>query len=571
MWLPVPPEHVRDKLIEDGLITPEDFDSLVTEANRKDQSLLDVIVSRGIADAGYINNILATYLGVGLANFQSREIDEGIVKSLPEEIARQRQVIAFGREPEGVIDVAMLDPGDLQSIEFLNQYLKAKIKPFLATSDDLNRGFSIYGLQSATDFRKVIEDNIQASLRKQAKSEEESAVDLPIVAAVDNILHYAVSLRASDIHIEVLEENTMIRYRIDGILREIMRIPKSVHPAIVARIKLLAGLKIDEHYSPQDGRFRNRIANQVIDLRVSVMPTYYGEKIVMRLLESTQKPLSLEELGMLPETIGVVLENLKKTYGMIIACGPTGSGKTTTLYALLNILNKSEVNIITVEDPIEYNIRYVNQTQINPQAGITFASGLRAILRQDPNIVMVGEIRDGETAGIAAQAALTGQLVLSSLHTNDATTVIPRLFDLKVPTFLVASTLNVALAQRLARRVCGTCLYSYEPDQEIINIVKDQLKEVGADSESYKIPKLFYRGKGCSVCHESGYKGRLGIYEVLNNTDKLRKVIVDPSFTLELLRQESEKEGRKSMFEDGLEKVGLGMTTIDEVLRVIRD
>ena len=268
------------------------------------------------------------------------------------------------------------------------------------------------------------------------------ASQLPVVGIVDNILSYAMASRASDIHIEILEDATFIRYRIDGILYEVMSITKAIHPAIVARIKLLAGLKIDEHYAPQDGRFRYQVGNQTIDVRVSVIPTFYGEKVEMRLLEASQKPLSLEELGMSPETVKIVSENLKKAYGMILSCGPTGSGKTTTLYALMNILNRPQVNVTTIEDPIEYNMRYVNQTQINPQAGITFASGLRSLLRQDPNIIMVGEIRDAETADIAVQAALTGHLILSSLHTNDAPTAIPRFFDLNVPPYLVGSVLD---------------------------------------------------------------------------------------------------------------------------------
>jgi type IV pilus assembly protein PilB len=571
MRLPIPPQQLKEKLIQDNLIAPERFDALMAEAERKDQNLIDLLVSEGIADIPYLNSFVAASLGVELANLSRRPIDEQALKLLSEEIARQRRVIVFNREADGALDVAAADPSDLETIEFLKQHLKAKIRPFYATPEDLQRGFSVYGLESAGDFKKIIEENIQASLRSQTKSAAEAAAELPIVAIVDNLLSYAESLRASDIHLEILEETTMVRYRIDGVLYEMMRIPKTVHPALVARIKILGGLKIDEHYKPQDGRFRHQIVGQIVDIRVAVMPTYYGEKVEMRLLESSQKPLSLEELGMLPKIANVVSENLKKAYGMILSCGPTGCGKTTTLYALMNILNKPNVNIVTIEDPIEYNMRYINQSQINPQAGITFGSGLRALLRQDPNIVMVGEIRDKETAGIAIQAALTGHLLLSSLHTNDAPTAIPRLIDLEAPPFLISSVLNLIIAQRLVRRICLSCIYSYEAGSEVKQAIIKQLRELKVPAPESRVPKILYRGKGCLACGNTGYRGRLGIFEIIESTDKIKKVITEPRFSAEALWEEARKEGGETMFEDGLGKVQLGLTTIEEVLRVIRE
>lgn len=571
MRLPVPPQQLRKRLTEENLITPEQFDALLIEAERKNQDFLDVLISEKIVNQDYLYGVLSGILGVELAALGKRRVDEEALRFLPEEIARQRQVIIFGREADGTLDAAMLDPSDLQTIEFLKTRLQAKIKPFLATADDLNQGFSIYGLHSTADFKRIIEENVQASLRSQTKSAEEAAADLPIVAIVDNILSYALAMRASDIHLEILEDATLIRYRIDGILYEIIRIPRSVHNALTARIKILSGLKLDEHFKPQDGRFRHQIGNQITDVRVAIMPTYYGEKVEMRLLEATQKPLSLEELGMLGGTRKVVEENLKKTYGMLIVCGPTGSGKTTTLYALMNILNRPSVNIVTVEDPIEYNMRYVNQTQINPQAGITFASGLRAILRQDPNIIMVGEIRDKETAGIAVQSALTGHLLLSSLHTNDAPTAIPRLFDLDVLPFLVASVLNAVLAQRLVRRICSTCIYSYDAGEEMHKVIKQQYAELGIPPAEQKLPKIFFKGRGCNVCGSTGYRGRLGIFEAVDVTDTLKKLIVASRFDLAAVREEWRRNGGRTMFEDGLDKVQLGLTTIEEVLRVIRE
>jgi len=571
MRLPIPLTQLKKKLLEANLVPADKFDAMVAEAERKNQNLIDVLVAQRVADIFYLNNLIASTLGVELADLNVRAIDEAVVRLLSEDIARQRQVIVFNKEEGSIFDVAMADPSDLETIGFLTQHLKSKVRPFLATQEDLNRGFSVYGLESAQNFKKVIEDEIQAAMVSQSKSVEEAAALLPIVGIVDNLLSYAISSRASDIHIEILEDATMIRYRIDGILYEVMRIPKAIHAALVARLKLLAALKIDEHYKPQDGRFRHKLVNQVVDVRVSILPTFYGEKVEMRLLESSQKPLSLEELGMLPQVAQIVMRNLQNAYGMLLSCGPTGSGKTTTLYSLMNILNRPEVNIVTTEDPIEYNMRYINQTQINPAAGVTFASSLRAFLRQDPNIIMVGEIRDSETSDIAVQAALTGHLLLSSLHTNDAPTTIPRLFDLNVPPFLVSSVLNVVLAQRLVRKVCQSCVYSYAAGPELQTVIAEQLREVHVDPASIRAPKVLYRGKGCMSCGGTGYRGRLGLFEVLEVTDTIKRIITENPFNLERLRAEAQAEGMKTMFEDGLQKVELAITTIEEVLRVIRE
>lgn len=571
MGLPIPANQLKAKLLSEGLTTSERFDALEQEANLKNQNLIDILVSEHIADKNYLNRLVADFLGVEIVNFNVTPIDPEIVKLIPEEVSRQRQILVFSKNSDGSLNVAMADPSDLSTTSFLSQHLGTRIITYLANQEDLNRGYTVYGSQMTSDFKAIIEKNIQDSIRAQTRGGEKEEAELPIVAVVDNIMSYAVSLRASDIHIEIMEDVTIVRYRIDGILYEIMRIPKLVHTAVVARIKILSGLKLDEHYEPQDGRFRHSAANQMVDVRVSILPTFYGEKIVMRLLEASQKPLSLEELGFLPEVAKLIRDNLKKTYGMILAAGPTGAGKTTTLYALMNILNKPNVNIVTIEDPIEYNMRYVNQSQVNARAGITFAAGLRAILRQDPNIIMVGEIRDKETAGIAVQSALTGHLLLSSIHTNDAPTAVPRLFDLDVPPFLVGSVLNLVIAQRLVRQACKNCIYSYEPDADTKEIVEKQVKELNIRVSGYELPKLLYRGKGCNICNNTGYRGRLGIYEVFEVTEGVRKIIVNPQFDLDALRAKAEEDGMITMFEDGLRKAELGMTTIEEVLRVIRE
>ena len=568
--LAIPPQKLKETLVKEGLITSQTFDNILIEAERMGQNVTDLLISQGIITPDYFYNLVAKYFGVEIVNLGNRPIEEDILRKLSEELARQKRVVIFTKEPDGTLDVAMEDPSNLETIEFLKKNLKSNIKVFLTSPEDLNRGFSMYGRHLTEDFKKIIEENIQVTLRKKIGSVEEAAKDVPIVAIIDNILSYAVSLRASDIHIEILENSILIRYRIDGILHEILRVPKEVHPAIIARIKLLGGLKIDEHLKPQDGRFRYKVGPDLIDIRVAVIPVFYGEKVEMRLLPSTQRPLSLEELGILEDVGKIIEENIKKTYGMVLVCGPTGSGKTTTLYSILNILNRPEVNIVTIEDPIEYDIKYINQTQINPLAGITFANGLRAILRQDPNIIMVGEIRDEETAEISVHSALTGHLLLSSLHTNDAATAVPRLIDMKIEPFLVAAVLNISLAQRLVRKICLDCIESYPADAALIEFLEKQLKEINPNSK-LKPPKFLYRGRGCSACGQTGYRGRIGIFEVLSIDEELRKLIIGSDFSLDSLNNLAKTRGMITMFEDGLRKAATGITTIEEILRVIRE
>ncbi len=566
----IPADKLKSFLVNEGLVAPELFDEIAAEASRLGQEITDLLISRRVMTEDFLYNFLTQYFGVEKAALPQKQINLEILKKLPEELARKRRAIVFGVEPDGVFDAAMEDPSDLEAIEFLERYLKNKVKPFLATQADLRQGYALYGKELTENFKKIIEENVSVSLRRQLGSEEESAKDLPIVAIVDNLMSYAASLRSSDIHIEILEDSILVRFRIDGILHEIIRMPKAVMSAIIARIKLLSALKIDEHYKPQDGRFRHKAGSEIFDVRVSIIPVFYGEKIVMRLLTATQKPLALEEIGMFEDTKKIVEENIQKTYGMVLVCGPTGSGKTTTLYSILNILNKPEVNIVTIEDPIEYDMKYINQTQINPQAGITFATGLRSILRQDPNIIMVGEIRDEETAEIAVHSALTGHLLLSSLHTNDAGTAVPRLADMKIEPFLISAVLNAVLAQRLARKICLSCIESYAPDEGLSQLIVHQLKEANPYS-NVKVPKLLFLGKGCSACHNTGYRGRVAIFEVLNIDDDARKMIANPDFSLVNLNDYAKKKGMITMFEDGLRKAERGIITIEEVMRVIRE
>lgn len=565
----IPVQKLKDMIVNEGLITPDVFDGIVQEAQRLNQKVEDILISRGIISTDYFYILLSRYVGIELVDLSTTPIDEAVLELLSLDLARQKGAIAFRREADGVIDVAMEDPSDLKMVEFLERHLKVRIKPFLAKPGDLEKGFAIYNRELSQDFKKTIEENIKKGLEVKGDKMEDVAAALPIVAIVNNFLSYAISMHASDIHIEMLETSVLVRFRIDGILHEVTRIPKEVELPIVARIKLLAGLKIDEHYKPQDGRMRYKAGDEITDVRVSIMPTLYGEKIVMRLLSAGQKPLALEEIGMLEDMVHIVEEAIKKSFGMLIVCGPTGSGKTTTLYSVLSMLNKPEVNMVTIEDPIEYHIQYVNQTQISPNAGVTFASALRAFLRQDPNIILVGEIRDEETAEISVHAALTGHILLSSLHTNDASTAIPRLIDMHVPPFLIAAVLNLIIAQRLVRKTCVSCIESFAPTPEILEILRHTHEEMG--NKEYVVPKTLYHGRGCPVCNFTGYKGRMGIFEVLEIDNEVRTMISAPEFSLDALMALAKKKGMITMMQDGVRKAELGMTTMEEVLRVIRE
>ncbi len=566
----LPLQTLKKLILETGLVCEKDFDKLVLEAQRTEKNVIDLLISRNFITTDFYADILSRHLNIPRIKLVGQQIDTEILNILPEEIARTRNVVVFGKEDNCIL-VAMLDPANLETLDFLNKYTGYFIKPHLCLEEDLKFVFAQYGKEVSKDFQKMIQESIRSSLRLKEVEAEKAATEFPIVSLTDNIISYAASLNATDIHIESLGDEILIRFRVDGVLREIIRLAREIHLAIVARIKILSNLLIDEHNKPQDGRFKYKYADTIFDIRVAIMPTLYGEKVEMRLLTGSSKPMSFQELGMMEETVKIVENNITKTTGMILVTGPTGSGKTTTLYAILNKLNKPEVNIVTIEDPIEYELKYVNQTQINPRAGIDFANGLRAFLRQDPDVIMVGEIRDEETAEISVHASLTGHLLLSTLHTNDAVTAVPRLFDLGVPPFLVSATVNLIIAQRLVRRVCRGCIESYQVPEDVIEVVNEQLQLIKGKSAPLYHAKQLYRGKGCQVCGNTGYSGRLAIYEVLDITEQVRAYIQKSDFSLDGLKQIAFAQGTKSMFEDGLKKAELGLTTIEEVLRVIKE
>ena len=571
MALRLPSDRFKELLVGSDLISAEDFESALNDSKRTGQDLSNILVSRGFITEDYLFQLYSDFFKTPLVKLRGKPIRKDLLNILPEDVARGRRVVIFDKtEEDGSVSLAMEDPSDLETLGFVQKYINAPVRTFLTTAKDLNYVYSLYGKEVVEDFQKVIEENVRAGAQLKETDEQNVAKELPIVNIVDAIFTYAISLNASDVHIEVQRDILMIRFRIDGVLHEIARIPKEIHPAIVARVKLLANLRIDEHNRPQDGRFRHEALGEGMDIRVSIMPTFYGEKVETRLLKASAKPMSLAELGMMEDSIKIIEDSIKRTYGMLLVVGPTGSGKTTTLYSILNMLNKPDVNIVTIEDPIEYDIRYVNQTQINTQAGITFASGLRAILRQDPNIIMVGEIRDEETAEISVHSALTGHLVLSCLHTNDAPTTVPRFIDMKVPPFLVSAVINTVAAQRLVRKICSDCVQSYEPTEEILASLKNQLENFSG-VQNPELPKVLYKGAGCQSCGFTGYRGQMAIFEVLDIDEDMRRLINQSDFTLDKFRVLAKEKGMVSMFEDGVRKAKLGLTTIEEVMRVIRE
>jgi len=526
----------------------------------------------------------AYILGIPFVSLEKEKVEDDVLKIIPEPIARSNNIVAFRKKGKD-LEVAMLDPEDLRTIEFIKKTSDLRILPRLTTPESIKNVLRQYQKTLEAEFGEIIKKEAEGiktvkegfPLEKGEGEElKKMAEELPVVRIVDTLLKHAILGRSSDIHIEPTKKEVIVRYRIDGVLRDAMTLPKQVASGIVARIKVLSNLKLDEHRLPQDGRFRIETEDYKYSVRVSILPVFDGEKVVMRLLPEGAKALTLEQLGLRGEALEIIQDNLRKPVGMILVTGPTGCGKTTTLYSMMEILNVPGVNISTVEDPVEYRMPRVNQTQVNPKIGLTFASGLRALVRQDPDIIMVGEIRDNETASLAINAALTGHLVLSTLHTTSAAGAIPRLIDMKVEPFLISSTLNVILAQRLVRRLYGEKEKYTLNDSEIKNLKKycdlEKVLQVLREEKLIK-PKetfkdiVFYRPKPSKDCPD-GYKGRLGIYEVLPVTETVKELIVKEADS-DQIQTQAQKEGMKTMIEDGFVKAAQGITSIEEVLRVI--
>ena len=541
-------DTIKKILLAGNYVTEDDIKKAEIYAEDHRVSITEYLLVEGLTSTNIIGQAIAESLGVEYSNLEAKQPPKEQVILIPEEIAKKFHVVLFSQSKKELV-FATDDPKNQElEVELVKLFPDKKFKITFALSDDIDAIFINYQQSLKTEFSKIIET--KGSIAPEI---------------LDQIFEDALLLKTSDIHCEPQEKKVVVRFRIDGVLHDAGELPKEYYENIVNRLKVQAKLRIDEHFSAQDGAIRYTSLNypHPIDLRVSIVPTLDGEKIAIRVLSSYVRDLTLSDIGLSKELQEQILISSKKPFGMILVTGPTGSGKTTTLYSLIKIINTQKINITTIEDPVEYKIQGINQIQVNPQANLTFAKGLRAIARQDPNVVLVGEIRDLETADIAVNAALTGHLLLSTFHANNAATAIPRFIDMGVEPFLVGSTLELIIAQRLVRRICDSCKASE-------NITKAKIDKIGADVSKYFEGKsfTFYRGKGCESCSHTGFRGRIGIFEFLTTTPELQDLIAKVPSTKEV-SELVRKQGFKSMFEDGIEKVKNGHTTLEELIRVV--
>ena len=547
-------------MLELGFITNEQLDLALEEHRRSPKSLGRVLIDMGFIKEGDLVRALAEQVGLEFVDLTEYPIDASATALLPEALARRYRAIPVG-ERDGKLLVAMSDPANVYALDDIRTITGRDVQPVVATANDVERAIEKFaGMDSQ------VEAMAAATAEHEAETTEDLEValeDAPIVKLVNAIMTQAVGDRASDVHIEPQEKVVRIRFRVDGVLHEPMApAPKSIQSGLVSRLKVMADLNIAEKRVPQDGRISMKVGGKHLDLRLASLPTVHGEKIVIRILDKTNALLDLEDLGFLPSSFERYSVSFNKPYGAILITGPTGSGKSTTMYSTLNILNDVDRNIITVEDPVEYRLAGVNQMQVNPKAGLTFASALRSILRADPDIVLIGEVRDKETATIAIEAALTGHLVLTSLHTNDASSAITRLVEMDVETFLVASAIDCVVAQRLARKLCERCKEAYTPEES-------QLTQAGYSEDARAKMGEIYRAAGCAACSNTGFRGRIGLYEVMPVTEEIERLTVERA-SADAIKAVAVSQGMLGLREDGLEKVLMGMTSIEEVARVVK-
>lgn len=563
--------------MKDGKLDEGTFQRLVDESQRQGQPFLTLLLSLKEVQAADVAKARGSLLEIPYIDLKEINIKNEDLNFISRNAAENFRIISFEKEDD-IVRFAMVDPEDfkaLEAVDFLTKRNNLKAEIYITTDASFEAAVTQY---------ETLKKEVGAFIEKaefefdEDKTEglsedevEKMVQEAPISKAVNVIMTHAVEGRASDVHIEPMEKETRVRYRVDGVLHTSLTLPQKIHPAVVARIKVLSKLKIDERRVPQDGRFLMRVDNKQIDVRVSTLPLAGGEKVVMRLLDRSKGALTLEELGFEGRSMKIIKENIKEPYGMLLVTGPTGSGKSTTLYSILSLLNKDGVNIVTMEDPVEYYMPGVNQSQIRPDVGLTFASGLRSILRQDPDIIMVGEIRDKETAEMAVHSALTGHFLFSTLHTNSAVGAIPRLVDMGIEKFLLSASLSTLVAQRLVRRICEKC----KEKTEVAEGLKEKIEKIVADMpEKAKnnvdlASATYYKGQGCQSCGQEGYRGRVGLFEVLDVNDRIKKAVLDNASNAEIMAIAKEGQGMLTMEQAGVIKVLEGETTVEELLRVI--
>lgn len=548
-----------ETLLELEVVDKRLLEEALERSTKSDESLGEALLDMGGIDDDHLGQIVSDLVGVPLVKLKSVVIDDKILRIVPEIVARKYKIIAFERDGKG-LKLAMVNPRDTEIASFIAKKIGEPVFPLLATERDIEQALGLY----KKDLQKSVAEMLAESVAAAGKGGEQEA---PVTRIVEQLITYAYANRASDIHIEPEKTQSIVRFRIDGVLHDVLGLPKNIHAQVVSKVKISAKLRTDEKMAAQDGKMQFTLPEEELDIRVSVVPIINGEKVVMRLLSSKSRLFTLTDLGMSDADLEKVNRGFTRPYGMVLSTGPTGSGKTTTIYSILKVVNTRDVNIATIEDPVEYDIEGINQIQVNPKTNLTFADGLRAILRQDPNVIFVGEIRDEETAGIAVNSAMTGHLVLSTLHTNDAATTLPRLMDMGIEPYLVASTVNVIVGQRLVRKICEKCRFSEEVDTEQMteHFSAKLVNQYFGNKKRVRV----YRGKGCPVCHKSGFIGRIGIFEVMEMTEGLRELIMAKE-NADNIETRAVKEGMTTMIEDGLTKIRQGLTTVDEVMRVTK-
>jgi type IV pilus assembly protein PilB len=566
-------EKLKELLVGPGHIGEADFESADKQAKKQKAELADVLVEKEFIKDAQLGQVMAEALEIPFVDLTTQKIDEEVFELVPELVARSKQVIAFTRDDQS-IRLGMVNPEDIETVHLIEKRAGMKASRYMITKRQWQQVLSRYKASLKDTF-----ENILATLQDPSLSREER--DETTVEMVDMLLQYGYQNKASDIHIEPYEKKIVVRFRIDGVMHDVLEIPKDLAEFIFTRIKIMAKMRTDEHRAAQDGKLQFLVQSgsapqgeseeETVDVRVSIVPVTEGENIVMRLLSSHSRQFNLSSLGLQNDDLDKLKAAAAQPHGMILVTGPTGSGKTTSLYAVMKILNKREIHISTIEDPVEYDIEGISQIQVNPKTELTFAKGLRAIVRQDPDIIMVGEIRDEETASIAINSAMTGHLVLSTLHTNDAATTLPRLLDMGIEPFLVASTINIAIAQRLVRKICETCRSSYSPSEKELKLLKNLLLSTFT-KPPVKISSRtrLYKGKGCKVCGSTGYIGRVGVFEVLEMKENIKELIIKRASSDEIVKA-ARSNGMTTMLEDGIQKVLQGVTTLEEILRVTKE